>query len=152
MGAVRGFLLTLVTVLMWASLPLAMKQVLRVLDVASVVALRFVVATGVLGGFLWWRGRLPERRVLWVRRGWFVLGSIGLAGNFFLFSKALVFLSPEASQVLAQLSPFVLLFAGAVFFGERLGVYQWWGARVLFAGLLLFFNRELPILLAGEGA
>lgn len=154
MNATRGLAMTLVTVLMWASLPLAMKQVLRVLDPQSLVALRFVVATLVLGWFLQQRGRLPDwRALLQGRRRWlFAIGMLGLAGNFFLFSKALIYLTPEASQVLAQLSPFILLFAGAVFFQEKLGAHQWWGALVLFAGLLLFFNRELPYLFAGENA
>ncbi|MDO4777851.1 MAG: DMT family transporter [Cardiobacteriaceae bacterium] len=152
MNAARGLAMTLVTVLMWASLPLAMKQVLRVLDPQSVVAVRFVVATLVLGWFLRRRGRLPDwRALLHGKRRWlFVIGALGLAGNFYLFSKALIYLTPEASQVLAQLSPFILLFAGAVFFHEKLGAHQWWGALVLFAGLLLFFNRELPHLFAGE--
>lgn len=154
MNAVRGLSMTLVTVLMWASLPLAMKQVLQVLDPQSIVALRFVVAALALGWWLRRRGRLPDwRAVVRGRRRWlFAIGALGLAGNFYLFSKALIYLTPEASQVLAQLSPFVLLFVGAVFFKEALGWHQWLGAAVLFAGLLLFFNRELPFLFAGRNA
>ena len=152
MNPARGVLMTLVTVMMWASLPLAMKQVLRVLDPQSIVALRFMVAALILGIFLQVRQRVPPwREVVQGRRRWlFAIGAFGLAGNFYLFSKALIYLTPEASQVLAQLSPFILLFAGTVFFHEKLQAQQWWGALVLFAGLLLFFNRELPYLFGGE--
>ena len=51
--------------------------------------------------------------------------------------------------MLAQLSPFFLLFAGVFFLKEPLGRNQRIGAAILFSGILLFFNRELPTLFAG---
>lgn len=147
----KGFLLSLVTVVMWGALPLVMQQVLTVMSPQSVVACRFFAAALILGLFLHRRRRLPHWHTLWQPRyRWLLLtGIVGLAGNFWLFSSALLYLSAAASQVLAQLSPFFLMFAGVVFLKESLGRNQQLGALVVFCGILLFFNRELPALFGG---
>lgn len=142
MNAVRGFLLTMVTVLMWASLPLFMKEVLTVLDPPTLLACRFFVATLVIGWWLQRSGRLPNVAVLKISWRWLLLGIAGLAGNFLLFSKALIYLTPAAAQVLGQLSPFILLFASVIFLKESLGWHQWLGVALLALGIALFFNRE----------
>ncbi|RKW12739.1 MAG: EamA family transporter, partial [Cardiobacterium sp.] len=76
-------------------------------------------------------------------------GILGLVGNFWLFSTSLLYLSAAASQVLAQISPFILLFAGIVVLKEPLRKNQIIGAAILMFGILLFFNRELPQIFAG---
>ena len=147
--SLKGFCLTLVTILMWASLPLILQQVLPVMSPRTVVACRFAAAALILGLFLRARKRLPDPRLLLQNRWLILIGILGLVGNFWLFSTALLFLPAAASQVLAQLSPFFLLFAGVFFLKEPLGRNQRIGAAILFSGILLFFNRELPTLFAG---
>lgn len=142
MNPTRGLLMAMVTVQMWALLPLAMKQVLQVLDPQTILACRFLTAAIVLGAFLHRAARLPQWRNILREPLWFAVGIAGLAGNFWLFSKALIYLTPSAAQVLGQLSPFILLFAGVLFFRERIERHQWVGMILLFAGILLFFNRE----------
>lgn len=142
MNATRGLLMTLVTVQMWALLPMAMKQVLQVLDPQTILACRFLVAAGVLGWFLQRRGRLPSWRVVRRYPLWFGIGTLGLVGNFWLFSAALLYITPAAAQVLGQISPFLLLFAGVLFFKESIGRHQWVGTVLLFAGIGLFFNKN----------
>lgn len=142
MNATRGLLMALVTVQMWALLPMAMKQVLQVLDPQTILACRFITATLVLGWFLQRRRHLPPWRQVWQRPRWFALGIVALAGNFWLFSEALRYLTPAAAQVLGQVSPFMLLFAGAVFFKERIVRQQWLGTLLLFVGIGLFFNKN----------
>ncbi len=147
----KGFLLSLVTVVMWGALPLIMQQVLTVMAPQTVVASRFFVAALILGVFLQRRHRLPAWRALSQPRyrRLLLVGVAGLVGNFWLFSSALLYLPAAASQVLAQLSPFFLLFAGVFFLKESLGRNQQIGAVILFGGILLFFNRELPALFNG---
>ena len=128
-ASLKGPLLTLVTILMWASLPLILQQILPVISPRTVVACRFAAAALILGLFLRARKRLP--------------------GNFWLFSTSLIYLSAAASQVLAQISPFILLFAGIVVLKEPLRKNQIIGAAILMFGILLFFNRELPQIFAG---
>ena len=148
-ASLKGPLLTLVTILMWASLPLILQQILPVISPRTVVACRFAAAALILGLFLRARKRLPDPRLLLQNRWLILIGILGLVGNFWLFSTALLFLPAAASQVLAQLSPFFLLFAGVFFLKEPLGRNQRIGAAILFSGILLFFNRELPTLFAG---
>ena len=142
MNATRGLLMTLITVQMWALLPLAMKQVLQTLDPQTILACRFIIAAAVAAIFLHRKAHLPRWQA--VRRNplWFAVGIAGLAGNFWLFSKALIYLEPAAAQVLAQLSPFILLFAGVIFLREKMERHQWLGTALLLAGIALFFNRQ----------
>ena len=148
-AALKGLCLTLVTILMWASLPLVLQQVLPVVSPRTVVACRFATAALVLGLFLRARRRLPAPSLLLQNRWLVLIGTLGLVGNFWLFSTSLLYLSAAASQVLAQLSPFILLAAGVVVLKEPLRANQIAGAVILMAGILLFFNRELPQLFAG---
>jgi len=147
----KGFLLSLVTAVMWGALPLIMQQVLTVMHPQTVVASRFLAAALILGIFLQRRHHLPSWRTLSQPRyrRLLLLGIVGLVGNFWLFSTALLYLPAAASQVLAQLSPFFLLFAGVFFLKEPLRRNQRIGAAILFSGILLFFNRELPTLFTG---
>ena len=149
--SLKGFCLTLVTILMWASLPLILQQVLPVMSPRTVVACRFAAAALILGLFLRAKNRLPHPHTLLQKRyRWLILiGILGLVGNFWLFSSSLLYLSAAASQVLAQLSPFILLFAGIAVLKEPLRNNQIIGAGILFVGILLFFNRELPQMFSG---
>ena len=149
--SLKGFCLTLVTILMWASLPLILQQVLPVMSPRTVVACRFAAAALILGLFLRAKNRLPHPHTLLQKRyRWLILiGILGLVGNFWLFSSSLLYLSAAASQVLVQLSPFILLFAGIAVLKEPLRKNQIIGAGILFVGILLFFNRELPQMFSG---
>ena len=148
-ASLKGPLLTLVTILMWASLPLILQQILPVISPRTVVACRFAAAALILGLFLRARKRLPDPRLLLQNRWLILIGILGLVGNFWLFSTSLLYLSAAASQVLAQISPFILLFAGIVVLKEPLRKNQIIGAAILMFGILLFFNRELPQIFAG---
>ncbi|ADW72100.1 protein of unknown function DUF6 transmembrane [Rahnella aceris] len=140
-----GILLALITAMSWGSLPIAMKQVLVVMDPFSVVWYRFSMAAVVLGCILAMRRRLPPRAIF-RRPRWLVLvliATCGLLGNFVLFSSSLQFLSPTASQVIGQLSPVGMMVASVIILKERMRVTQVIGASMLIFGLILFFNTSL---------
>ncbi|MCW2106537.1 DMT family transporter [Rahnella sp. GSA61A] len=140
-----GILLALITAMSWGSLPIAMKQVLVVMDPFTVVWYRFSMAAVVLGCILAMRRRLPPRAIF-RRPRWLVLvliATCGLLGNFVLFSSSLQFLSPTASQVIGQLSPVGMMVASVVILKERMRVTQVIGASMLIFGLILFFNTSL---------
>lgn len=149
-----GLLFSLLTVLLWGSLPLALQQAFKVLSPATVVAVRFLSATLILGLWLGARRRLPPVQLLLqpgTRRP-LLFGMLGLVGNFWLYSASLLYLPAAAAQVLAQLSPFMLMAAGVLVLGERLAPAQKIGALLVFLGILLFFNRQLPALGRGGPA
>ena len=140
-----GILLALITAMSWGSLPIAMKQVLVVMDPFTVVWYRFSMAAVVLGCILAMRRRLPPGAIF-RRPRWLVLvliATCGLLGNFVLFSSSLQFLSPTASQVIGQLSPVGMMVASVIILKERMRVTQVIGASMLIFGLILFFNTSL---------
>lgn len=102
-----GILLALTTAICWGALPIAMKQVLEVMEPPTIVFYRFLMASIGLGAILAVKKRLPPLRVFRKPR-WLILLAVataGLFGNFILFSSSLQYLSPTASQVIGQLSP-----------------------------------------------
>lgn len=88
------------------ALPIAMKQVLEVMEPPTIVFYRFLMASIGPGAILAVKKRLPPLRVFRKPR-WLILLAVataGLFGNFILFSSSLQYLSPTASQVIGQLA------------------------------------------------
>lgn len=140
-----GILLALTTAMCWGSLPIAMKQVLDVMEPTTVVFYRFLMASTGLGLILTLKGKLPPLK-LFRKPRWLVLLAIatgGLVGNFILFSSSLQYLSPTASQVIGQLSPVGMMVASVVILKEKMRGTQVIGACMLICGLGLFFNTSL---------
>jgi len=140
-----GILLAITTAVCWGSLPIAMKQVLVVMDPFTVVWFRFSLAAIVLGCILASRHKLPPMQLFKTPR-WLILilvATCGLMGNFVLFGSSLQYLSPTASQVIGQLSPVGMMLASVVILKERMRVTQVIGAGMLVLGLILFFNTSL---------
>lgn len=140
-----GILLALTTAMCWGALPIAMKQVLEVMEPPTVVFYRFLMASIGLGAILAVKGKLPPLRIFRKPR-WLVLLAIatgGLFGNFILFSSSLQYLSPTASQVIGQLSPVGMMVASVFILKEKMRGTQIIGASMLLCGLVMFFNTSL---------
>src|SRR5690606_35162747 len=149
-----GFSMALLTALMWGVLPVVFTLLRGGPDVIAVTWIRFLFSALVVGFFLWRRNGLP-RVATWQRRDWLILffAVFFLAGNFNLYLLGLELISPEATAVIIQLAPFILMFGSVFIYGERFAPIEWLGASVLFIGLLLFFNERLALLvraLTGE--
>ncbi|MFS2221299.1 DMT family transporter [Pantoea sp. B65] len=140
-----GIVLALVTAMCWGSLPIAMKQVLVVMDPFTIVFYRFLLAGMGLLVILSLKRRLPPVHIC-LRPRWALLLLIatgGLLGNFVLFSSSLKFLSPTASQVIAQLAPAGMMIASVLILKEKMHKSQIIGAVTLICGLVMFFNTSL---------
>lgn len=140
-----GFLLALTTAICWGTVPLALKPLVRYMDISTIVWYRFAVAAVGLFLLLAFLGKLPHFKLLLSPRfRWLTLiGVFALAGNFLLFNTSLKYLPPSVTQVIAQVSPFLMMIASAVFLKEVIGITQKIGALLLVVGLLLFFNERL---------
>ncbi|MGM3173029.1 DMT family transporter [Dickeya lacustris] len=140
-----GFCLALTTAICWGALPIAMKQVLVVMEPYTIVWYRFLIASVGLGLFLYRKRALPRARLFNHQRWWILLliATGGLLGNFVLFSSSLQYLSPTASQVIGQLSTVGLMVASVVILKEKMRLNQVIGAVILIVGLLMFFNNSL---------
>lgn len=140
-----GIMFALITAMSWGSLPIAMKQVLQVMDPFTVVFWRFSLAALGLGTILLLKRQLPPirffrapRRVVLV-----LVATSGLVGNFVLFSSSLQYLSPTASQVIAQLAPPGMMLASVFILKEKMRLNQIVGVITLLCGLVMFFNTNL---------
>ena len=138
-----GLPLSLLAVVFWGVLPLALTIALSGADPYTVTWFRFTVASIVLAALLFLTRRFPSIRSI-SRFSWMLLAIAlaGLAGNYLLFLIALAHTSPTVAQTLAQLSSVFLLFGGVVIFKERLSLLQKIGLIILLVGLAFFFNQQ----------
>ena len=138
-----GLALSLVTVVFWGVLPLALSITLTGADPYTVTWFRFTVATVVLAAVMSVTRNLPSLRSM-TRFSWMllVIAVLGLAGNYVLFLLALSLTSPTVAQTLAQLSSIFLLLGGVFVFGEELSPLQRIGLVILLIGLGLLFNKR----------
>src|SRR5688572_29345286 len=138
-----GLALALLTAACWATLPIALKVSLEVLDPLTLTWFRFLVAAVLMGAWLAARGRLGAYRGL-ARRHWGLLAVAAamLVGNYVLYLFGVQLTSPGNAQVLIQLAPLLMALGGIVVFGERFAWGQWLGLAIIVAGLALFFADQ----------
>ena len=138
-----GLSLTLLTVLLWATQPVAFKLALEQLDPMTLVWCRFAAAGIAIGGWLTWRGAFRAFRGL-PAASWTLLAVavVSLLGNFLFSILGLSLTTPGNAQFLFQAShPMVAL--GAIWvFKERFNRWQWAGLAGIGIGLALFFLDE----------
>lgn len=140
-----GLLLALSTAIMWGVLPIALTGVMVTLDPMTTTFFRLSLAAVVLTPILLVRKRLPNRAKLRSPRLFLQLLAAGLllSANYGLYISGLERTSPEASQVMIQLAPMLLLVAGIFLFKESFSPAQWIGFFAFGSGLALFFNHHL---------
>lgn len=125
-------------------------MIVPVLDTCTITWCRFLVAGLAIGLFLARRGALPRPwRLTRPLLTLLPVAVVGITLNYTLFVVGLRLSSPETSQVVGQSASLFLLFGGLVVYRERFSRVQWLGAALLIAGLVLFFNRRLPLLFVG---
>ena len=143
-----GFPMALTTAVLWGMLPIALKYALTGMDPVTISWFRFAVSMLGLGLFLSWRGQLPKpRHAARIAIALLAVALVALIGNYVLYLFALDHTTPSVAQTVIQLAPLLLILGGVFVFRERFDPLQWVGFAVLVAGLLLFFNRRLPLLL-----
>jgi drug/metabolite transporter (DMT)-like permease len=147
-GWQTGFWMAFSTAVLWGLLPVALKYVLTGMDAYTITWWRFAVSLLGLGALLLWRGHLPPmRKMAGAALVLLAIALVTLVANYVLYLIALDHTTPSVAQVVIQLAPLLLLLGGVFVFRERFDPRQWIGFAVLVAGLLLFFNERLPLLL-----
>jgi drug/metabolite transporter (DMT)-like permease len=139
-----GLGFTLLTVLMWGLLPIALKVVLEVMDPVTISWYRFSLSALIA---LMWYGykRLGEVKALLIPPNWRLTAVAvgGLLCNYLLYIWGLDHITPGAAQILIQLAPLLLLIGSVILFKEGFSAAQWMGVIVLSVGMLLFFHQRL---------
>jgi len=142
-----GLALSTATMLLWASLPVALDMSLEVLDPFTLSWFRFLAASVVLGIALGVSGRLGRYARL-SRHGWglMAVAALGLTCNYVLYLFGLSHTSPGSIQIIIQLGPLFLALGAMVIYGERYTTAQWAGFLALVAGLGIFFRDQIAVL------
>ncbi|MBU7582713.1 MAG: DMT family transporter [Nostoc sp. TH1S01] len=146
-----GLALSLLTVLLWGILPLALAVMLQVLDVYTVVWFRFLGSFALLTIYLGVRGQLPKLHQLHSHT-WKLLAiaTLMLGANYCFFMQGLALTSPANAEVLIQLATLLLGLGGLVIFHERYTLRQWLGVGVLICGYIIFFHDQLANLITAH--
>ena len=145
-----GLALSLLTVLLWGVLPIALKIMLQVLDVYTLTWFRFAIAFGLLAIYLALRRKLPSLQQLRsTSLGLLAIATIFLAVNYLLFLQGLALTSANNAEVLIQLATVLFGLGAIAIFKERYTLRQWAGMAVLVLGFVLFFNEQLRTLITG---
>jgi drug/metabolite transporter (DMT)-like permease len=147
-----GLTLTLATALFWATLPIALKVALEILDPITLTWFRFVVAMAFTAVWLAGRGQLRNYGAL-NRRQWGMLAAAAalLLANYVCYLLGVQRTTPANAQLLIQLAPLLMALGGIWVFGEAFGLAQWCGLGLLVLGMLMFFRDQLLAAQASPG-
>jgi drug/metabolite transporter (DMT)-like permease len=144
-----GLALSLVTVLLWGFLAIALKIVLQELDPFPVTWFRFTIAGLLLGTYLTLRQKLPSWQDLQkVSLPIFFTAVVGLSLNYILFLIGVGKTSPTNAQVLTQIAPVLMGIASLIIFKEKYNYRQWGGVALLMFGLVLFSHEQVRSLIS----
>jgi drug/metabolite transporter (DMT)-like permease len=148
-----GLLLALGTATMWGTLPVALHQVAPSIGPATSTFFRFFISALLLTPYLIARGQINNQRKLKSPKLalHILLAGLLLTGNYGFYILGLERTSAEATQVLIQLAPMLLLLAGLWIFKESFNRSQWLGFFGFALGLILFFERQISQLLMDFG-
>ncbi|GAB2511443.1 DMT family transporter [Lysobacter humi (ex Lee et al. 2017)] len=147
-----GLVLSAITALCWATLPVALKLTLDALDPITLTWFRFLVAAVLTAGWLGLRGRLGGIASLGGRRmALLAVAALMLVGNYVFYLLGVDRTSPGNAQLLIQLAPLLMALGGILVFGERFRAAQWLGMALLVGGLALFFRDQLAHVATGGG-
>jgi drug/metabolite transporter (DMT)-like permease len=144
-----GLGLSLVTVILWGLVPVALAIVLKKLDTYTINWFRFATAFILLGCYLFQQRNLPKvSQLRSVPIYLLAIAILGLTGNYIFFVIGLKATSPSHAEVVIQLAGMFLSLGGLLIFKEHYTRYQWMGVGILFAGFIGFFSEQLNVLAA----
>jgi drug/metabolite transporter (DMT)-like permease len=137
-------LLACATMVLWATLPVALKVALERVDPITLTWARFTFATAAVGGWLGLRGELGAyTRLSGGAWGVMAIAAVMLIGNYVLYLVGLQLTTPANTQMLIQAAPLLMALGGIWVFRERFNRWQWLGLAAVAAGLLLFSGDQL---------
>ncbi len=148
-----GLLLALGTAIMWGTLPVAMHQVAPTIGPATSTFFRFFISALLLTPYLLITRQVNNQHKLKSPKLLIMtlIAGLLLTGNYGFYVLGLERTSAEATQVMIQLAPMLLLLAGLWLFKENFTLIQWLGFISFILGLLLFFERQIGQLLIEFG-
>ena len=146
----KGIIYTLITVLMWGVLAIALKMATKEIDSPTIVWFRFSLAFSAL--FVWMVFKTPKELKILYKPSWLiVLSSLALAWNYMGFMLGIQFTSPSNAQVAIQSGPLLLAVFGIIFFREKISRIQIIGFLLAIMGFWIFYWQHISAV-AGQEA
>jgi drug/metabolite transporter (DMT)-like permease len=150
-----GLVLSLITALLWGTMPNVLAVALQTVDPLTLTWFRFLSSFLLLGLYRIARaapnglpvaptpGAKPLQNLR--RSGWLLLliAILGVGLDYPLYLLGMHQTSPANAEVMIQLAPVLMGLGGIAIFRERYSSRQWVGVAVLFAGFALFFDQQL---------
>lgn len=147
----KGIIYTLITVLMWGVLAIALKVATKEIDSPTIVWFRFSLAFSAL--FAWMAVQSPKELKILYKPSWLiVLSSLALAWNYMGFMLGIQYTSPSNAQVAIQSGPLLLALFGILFFRERISKVQVMGFLLALFGFWIFYQQHVNAVPAGQGS
>lgn len=141
----KGILYTLITVLMWGVLAIALKVASKAIDSPTIVWFRFLLAFS--GMALWAAINDPKAlKILYRPSLILVVSTLMLAWNYIGFMLGVQYTTPGNAQVAVQTGQVVLAIFGVVFFKEKLSLVQGFGFLLALLGFWMFYQQHLSAL------
>lgn len=146
----KGILYTLITVLMWGVLAIALKVASKVIDSPTIVWFRFSLAFS--GMALWAVFTEPKAlKILYKPSLILVVSTLMLAWNYIGFMWGVQYTTPGNAQVAVQTGPVVLAIFGVIFFKEKLSLMQGFGFFLALVGFWIFYQQHVQALSGQTG-
>ncbi|MDO8586555.1 MAG: DMT family transporter [Armatimonadota bacterium] len=115
-----GFLYALVATILWSIVPIGIKYLLRqALDPFTIAFSRFVLASSALWLIAKARGKV--RPVNRADLPLYLMGGIGMAGNYILYALGLQYTTASATNIIVQDEVVALVILSHFILGERIG-------------------------------
>jgi len=141
-----GFVLALITSVMWGAVPLAMTPLVADATPITISWIRMTTAGVVLFVIFAANGQLKRMPMPVGIERWLLLGAVlMLAANFVLYVSSLSFIAAPVAQSIVQIAPVLLMIGSLFVFGERFVRTQWIGFVVLLIGILVFCAERLKV-------
>ncbi len=139
---IKGVLFASLTAFMWGFLAIALKVASGIMDPATIVWFRFVVAFSIL--LVYYAIKNPSAlKILYSPPIFLVVASIALGINYIAFLYGLELTTPSTAQVIIQIGPIFLGFVGLIFFKEKISLRQGIGFMIAGVGLFIFYKDSL---------
>ncbi len=145
----KGIFYTLITVLLWGVLAIALKIASKEIDSPTIVWFRFSLAFS--GMFVWMAIKNPKGLQILYKPGCLlVLSSLALAWNYIGFMLGVQYTSPSNAQVAIQSGPVLLAVFGIFFFKEKISRLQIVGFLLAVVGFYIFYRQHLSAMTGHE--
>lgn len=138
----KGLIYTLITVLMWGVLAIALKIAVKEIDSPTIVWFRFSLAF--TGMALWAGFKEPKAlKILYKPSLILIISTLMLAWNYIGFMLGVQYTSPGNAQIAVQTGQIVLAIFGIVFFKERMTTRQGIGFLLTLLGFWIFYQQHV---------